>query len=76
MNITQVKPLSNGAEISIRSSEPGELPLIQYILKYDLQDSKDSQLQTLIVPGRSLILQKNFVVRRFLFSGNNCRTNY
>ncbi len=61
MNITQVKTLSNGAEISIQSSETGDLPLIQYILKYDVQDTKDSQLQTLIVPGRSLILfQKNF----------------
>ncbi len=52
MNITQIKSLSNGAEIYIQSYETGDLPLIQYILKYDLQDTKDSQLQTLIVPGR------------------------
>jgi hypothetical protein len=55
VNITQVKPLANGAEISIQSSEIGDLPLIQYILKYDLEDTKDSQLQTLIVPGTSFI---------------------
>jgi hypothetical protein len=51
VNITQIKSLSNGAEIYIQSSETGDLPLIQYILKYDLQDTKDSQLQTLIIPG-------------------------
>ncbi len=55
VNITQVKPLANSAEITIQSSETGELPLIQYILKYDLQNTKDSQLQTLIVPGRFFI---------------------
>jgi hypothetical protein len=52
VNITQVKPLSNGAEIFIHSTETGDLPITQYILKYDLQDTKNSQLQTLIVPGR------------------------
>jgi hypothetical protein len=49
-----VKALANGAEITIHSAETGELPLIQYILKYDVQDAKDSQFQTLIVPGRFL----------------------
>jgi hypothetical protein len=35
----------------IQSSETGDLPIVQYILKYDLQNTKDSELQTLIVPG-------------------------
>ncbi|CAF1189962.1 unnamed protein product [Rotaria sordida] len=52
VNITHVKPLSNGVEIFIQSFENDDLPVVQYILKYDLQDTKDSQLQTLIVPAQ------------------------
>lgn len=51
VNITEVKPSSTGAEIFIQSVEMGDLPIVQYILKYDLQSAKDSQLQTLMVPG-------------------------
>ncbi|CAF1614637.1 unnamed protein product, partial [Adineta ricciae] len=52
VNITEVKPSSTGAEIFIQSVEMGDLPIVQYILKYDLEDAKDSQLQTLMVPAQ------------------------
>jgi hypothetical protein len=51
VNITEVKASSTGAEIFIQSLEIGDLPIIQYILKYDQQNAKQSQFQTLIVPG-------------------------
>ena len=54
VNVTQIKALSNGAEITAQAPQTGDLPLLQYILKYDLQDAKNSQLQTLIVPGKIL----------------------
>jgi hypothetical protein len=60
VNITQVKPSANGAEIFIPFFNTGDLPVTQYILKYDLQDTKDSELQTLIIPGTSLILKRSF----------------
>ncbi|UJR22927.1 hypothetical protein I4U23_025955 [Adineta vaga] len=52
VNITEVKSFSTGAEIFIQSLEMGDLPIVQYILKYDLQSTKHSQLQTLIVPAQ------------------------
>ena len=71
MNITQVNPLSTGAEIFIQSPETGDLPIVQYILKYDLQNTKDSQLQTLIVSG-NLSTRKRIVFHLCLsFSTNN-----
>jgi len=53
VNVTQVNPLANGAEVYIQSSESGDLPLTQYILKYEQENSKDNQFQTLIIPGRT-----------------------
>ncbi|CAF4831018.1 unnamed protein product, partial [Rotaria socialis] len=50
INITHVKPSSSGVDIFFQSSETDDLPVIQYILKYDIQDAKESQLQTLIIP--------------------------
>ncbi|CAF3571045.1 unnamed protein product [Adineta steineri] len=54
VNITQVKSLPNGVEIFIQSSEMGDLPITQYILKYDIKNTKNSQLQTLIIPAHIL----------------------
>ena len=66
VNISEIKSLPNGAEIIIESSEIGELPIIQYILKYDLQDTEISQLETLIVPGNSFYLRRSFITAAFL----------
>ncbi|CAF2073220.1 unnamed protein product [Rotaria magnacalcarata] len=52
INITHVKPSSSGVEIFFQSSETDDLPVLQYILKYDIQDTKESQLQTLIIPAQ------------------------
>lgn len=74
VNVSQIKALSNGAEIFVQTAQTGDLPLLQYILKYDVQDSKNSQLQTLIIPGSFLVLV--IVVFRsvvfFSLSGKHC----
>jgi hypothetical protein len=51
VRVSEVKPLTNGVEIFVQPSETGGLPLIEYILKYNLADKTDDQPQTLIIPG-------------------------
>ena len=54
VNITEMKASATGLDIQIQSSDHDDLPLVQYVLKYDLEENSENQLQTLIIPGRSI----------------------
>ena len=51
IRVSEVKPLTNGAEIIVEPPETGGLPLIEFTIKYDLLDRADSEGQTLTIPG-------------------------
>lgn len=55
VRVSEVKPLTNGVEIFVQPSETGGLPLLEYILQYDLADVTDDQPQTLTIPGKNII---------------------
>ncbi len=53
-----MKPLTNGVEILVRPEETAGLPLIEYILKYNLADrATDNQTETLVIPGKLDLFQ-------------------
>lgn len=54
VRVTEVKPLTNGAEIVIQPPESGGLPLIEYVVKYDPLDKPDGESQTLTIPAQTL----------------------
>jgi hypothetical protein len=49
--VTEVKPLTNGAEIFVQPPETGGLPILEYIVKYNAADKTDDQQETLNIPG-------------------------
>ncbi len=58
MQVSEVKPLTNGVEILVRPEETAGLPLIEYILKYNLADrATDNQTETLVIPGKLDLFQ-------------------
>ncbi len=58
MQVSEVKPLTNGVEILVRTEETAGLPLIEYILKYNLADrATDNQTETLVIPGKLDLFQ-------------------
>lgn len=51
VNITDVKPSATTVEILVQTSDHDDLPLIQYVLKYDVEENSDNPLQQTIIPG-------------------------
>lgn len=51
VNITDVKPSATTVEILVQTSDHDDLPLIQYVLKYDVEENSDNPLQQTIIPA-------------------------
>lgn len=51
VRVPEVKPLTNGVEITVQPSETGGLPVIEYTLNYTLADKPNDKPQTIVIPG-------------------------
>ena len=51
MRVEEVKPSTNAADILVKPPENGGLPLVEYIVKYDILNETYGESQTLTVPG-------------------------
>jgi hypothetical protein len=51
VRVIEVKPLTNAVELLIQPPESGGLPLLEFVVKYDLLDKVDAESQTLTIPG-------------------------
>jgi hypothetical protein len=51
VRVEEVKPSTNAADILVKPPENGGLPLVEYIVKYDILNETYGESQTLTVPG-------------------------
>jgi len=52
VQVTEVKPLTNGVEIFVQNPETGGLPILEYTLKYNSAEKSDEQPQTITIPAQ------------------------
>lgn len=61
VNVTDIKPFSTGVELLVENSNNSDLPIFQYIVKYDLHNVEHNQWQSIVFPGSIRIIEKTDV---------------